>query len=40
MVILDGRLAGVSANTVVRILAQRHPRLPVIRLDPPDPGFV
>ncbi|HEV7584596.1 MAG TPA: hypothetical protein VGO14_02340 [Solirubrobacteraceae bacterium] len=37
MVILDGGLEGVSAKTVVRILAQRHPRLPVIRLDPPAP---
>lgn len=34
MVILDGGLPGVPASVVARILAQRHPRLPVIRLNP------
>jgi hypothetical protein len=37
MVILDGGLPGVPAGIVARMLAQRHPRLPVIRLDPPNP---
>jgi hypothetical protein len=40
MVILDGGLPGVAAGVVARILAQRHPRLPVIRLDPPARGLV
>jgi hypothetical protein len=39
MVILDGGLPGVPASVVARILAQRHPRLPVIRLDPAAHGF-
>jgi hypothetical protein len=33
MVILDGGLPGISASVVARMLAQRHPQLPVIRLD-------
>ena len=40
MVILDGGLPGVPPGIVARILAQRHPQLPVIRLDPPARGLV
>jgi hypothetical protein len=38
MVIVDGGFEGISASGVMRILAQRHPQLPVIRLD--GPGIV
>jgi hypothetical protein len=37
MVILNGGLDDVSARSLMRILSQRHPRLPVISLDPSDP---
>jgi hypothetical protein len=37
MVILNGGLEDVSARSLMRILAQRHPRLPVISLDPSNP---
>ena len=37
MVILNGGLEDVTARSLMRILAQRHPRLPVISLDPSDP---
>jgi hypothetical protein len=37
MVILNGGLEDVSARSLTRILAQRHPRLPVISVDPSDP---
>jgi hypothetical protein len=37
MVILNGGLEDVSARSLMRILAQRHPRLPVISVDPSDP---
>jgi hypothetical protein len=33
MVILNGELEDVSARSLMRILAQRHPTLPVISLD-------
>jgi hypothetical protein len=38
MVILDGGLQDVSARALMRILAQRHPTLPVIGLDLSTPG--
>ncbi|HWW91129.1 MAG TPA: hypothetical protein VNY35_10165 [Solirubrobacteraceae bacterium] len=37
MVILNGGLEDVSARSLMRILAQRHPSLPVISVDPSDP---
>jgi hypothetical protein len=37
MVIFNGGLEDVSARSLMRILAQRHPRLPVISLDPSNP---
>jgi hypothetical protein len=37
MVIVDGGLEDVSARSLMRILAQRHPSLPVIGLDPAGP---
>jgi hypothetical protein len=37
MVILNGQLEDVSARALMRILAQRHPKLPVVGLDLSDP---
>jgi hypothetical protein len=38
MVILSSALEDVSASSLMRILGQRHPRLPVVCLGPTDPG--
>jgi hypothetical protein len=38
MVILSGGLEDISARSLMRVLAQRHPRLPVVSLDAPTPA--
>jgi len=38
MVVFSGDLPDVPAESFTRVLARRHPRLPVVRLDPPPPG--
>jgi hypothetical protein len=37
MVILSGGLEDISARSLMRILGQRHPRLPVVSLEAPRP---
>jgi hypothetical protein len=38
MVILSGGLEDVSGRALMRILGQRHPTLPLIGVDLPDPA--
>jgi DNA-binding NtrC family response regulator len=37
MVILSGELDDVPAESLLAMLAHRHPDLPVVSLDPPEP---
>lgn len=38
MVVFSGDLPDVPADSFTRVLARRHPRLPVVRLDAPPPS--